>query len=225
MFPIIHSNVGMLELTPHICTLTEYLILMDNNTEIWRHYYEKTLSHKHSPRTELASKLNESNFKVAIDCGCGTGSDVFYLAQLGYQVYGFDINPDSISICRKRFGNDPLVEISQASFENYDYPTCGLIVANSSLYFAEPTHFKKTWDSLTSSLVNGGVFAGDFMGMNDSWAANYRSPTAPLTKHQVLDLFDGFEIIRFHERDELGKTSIGKMKHWHTFSLVAEKCT
>lgn len=198
---------------------------MNTNAKIWLQYYEKSFSRQHSPRTELAAKLNESSFKIAIDCGCGTGSDIYYLGQLGYQIHGFDINPDSISICHDRFSHDPLVDISEASFENFDYPTCGLIVANSSLYFAEPRQFKNTWHSLTSSLVNGGVFAGDFMGKNDSWAANYRSPTTPLTKLQVLELFDGFEIIRFNERDELGKTALGKMKHWHTFSLVAVKRT
>jgi len=199
--------------------------LVDKNSKIWRQYYEKTLSRKHSPRTEFAATLNESNFNNAVDCGCGTGSDMAYLAQLGYQVHGFDINPDSISICRERFGNEPLIEISESSFENFDYPECGLIIANHSLYFAEPSNFQNTWASLASSLVMGGVFAGDFMGVNDSWADHDRSPTTPLTKQQVLALFDGFEIIRLKERDELGKTAMGKMKHWHTFSLVAVKRT
>ncbi len=69
----------------------------------------------------------------------------------------------------------------------------------------------------------GGVFAGDFMGYEDSWANQYRSPTTPLSSAEVNDLFEGFEIIRFHERDEKAKTALGKMKHWHTYSIVAIK--
>jgi len=196
---------------------------MDEDKELWLNYYEKTLNRTHSPKTELAVKLNESGLNLAIDCGCGTGSDIAYLEQQGYRVHGFDINPDSVSICHERFGCNRLVDICQASFENFDYPVSGVIIANASLFFAEPNTFEKTWSSLISNLQIGGVFAGDFMGVNDSWASGYRSATAPLTKEAVMDLFKGFEIKRFHERDEQGKTSLGRTKHWHTFTVVAVK--
>ncbi|MBF4242838.1 class I SAM-dependent methyltransferase, partial [Vibrio anguillarum] len=82
---------------------------MDKNAEIWRQFYEKALSRPHSKRTEFAVRLNESNLKVATDCGCGTGSDIQYLEQQGFRVHGFDINPDSVAICRDRFGSRSLV--------------------------------------------------------------------------------------------------------------------
>lgn len=196
---------------------------MDENAEVWRQYYQKSLGRKHSPRTELAVLLNQSGVNVAVDCGCGTGSDAEYLLQQGYQVYAFDINPDSVAICRKRFSGNEQVEVSDASFENFNYPAAGVIVAHSSLFFAEPDLFGKTWAAITSSLTKGGVFAGDFMGLNDSWAAGHRLATTPLTEQDVLDLFAGFEVVRFHERDELGPTASGRTKHWHTFSIVAVK--
>ena len=196
---------------------------MDKNKEIWQQFYEKSLTRKHLPRTEFAVKINKSNFKTAIDCGCGTGSDISYLIKLDYLVHGFDVNSDSLAICRDRFGAEQLVKLSEASFESFDYPACGLIIANSSLYFAERSSFENTWRSLTLSLVNGGVFAGDFMGVHDSWALGSHRSTTPLTRQQVLDLFVGFEVIRFHERNEVGKTALGKTKHWHTFSVVALK--
>ncbi len=49
---------------------------MDDHSEIWRQYYRKALSKPHLKRTEFAIKLNESGLNVAIDCGCGTGSDI-----------------------------------------------------------------------------------------------------------------------------------------------------
>ena len=73
------------------------------------------------------------------------------------------------------------------------------------------------------SIDSCGVFAGDFMGVDDSWAYGYRTSTTPLTKAKVQSLFDTFEVIRFHERDEQALTSLGKMKHWHTYSVVAIK--
>ncbi|MEX1056286.1 MAG: methyltransferase domain-containing protein [Natronospirillum sp.] len=196
---------------------------MDKNTAIWRQYYEKAMSRRHSPRTELAIQLNASGVNVAVDCGCGTGSDTAFLAQQGYQVHGFDINPDSVAICRDRFSNNALIEVSEASFERFSYPQSGVILANSSLFFAEPAVFDNTWRSITAGLNVGGVFAGDFMGVDDSWAFGFRLATTPLTQPYVLDLFADFEIIRFHERNEPGQTSMCSTKHWHTFSVVAVK--
>ena len=195
------------------------------NDEVSRQYYEKSLSKKHAPRTELAIKLNESNVKITIDVGCGTGSDTSYISKLGYQVQGFDINSDSTAICNKRFANDPLVTITEASFESFVYPKCGVVIANSSLFFADPVQFEVTWKRIIDSLEFGGVFAGDFMGLNDSWALGYRTPTTSMNRSEVEALFNIFEIVRFHERDEIGKTTIGKTKHWHTFSVVAIKRT
>ncbi len=208
-----------------LCTFTENQKFMDDNTEIWRQFYQKALSRPHSKRTEFAVRLNESNLKVATDCGCGTGSDSEYLDQQGYQVHGFDINPDSVAICRDRFGSKSLVEISESSFESFDYPKSGVVIANSSLFFADPNQFASTWSNIRSSIEIGGVFAGDFMGFKDSWANNYRSPTTSLSESEVKDLFSGFEIVRFAERDETAKTSLGRMKHWHTYSVVAVKRT
>ena len=196
---------------------------MDENSDIWRQYYEQALAKPHLKRTEFIVKLNKSSTKVAIDCGCGTGSDIDYLLGQGYQVHGFDVNPDAIAICRDRFGQSALVDISQSSFEDYDYPQCGLVIANNSLFFADPSCFSATWEKIESSLVEGGVFAGDFMGTKDSWANNYRSPTTSLTESEVKALFTNFEIIRFVERDEKAETALGRQKHWHTFSVVAVK--
>ncbi len=208
-----------------LCTFTENQKLMDENAEIWRQYYEKALSRPHSKRTEFAVRLNESNLKVTTDCGCGTGSDIEYLDKQGYQVHGFDINPDSVAICRDRFGSKSLVDISESSFESFDYPKSGVVIANSSLFFADPSQFASTWSNIRSSIEIGGVFAGDFMGFKDSWANNYRSPTTSLSESEVKALFSGFEIVRFFERDETAKTSLGRMKHWHTYSVVAVKRT
>jgi len=198
---------------------------MNENNEIWRQYYERALSRPHLKRSEFAVRLNESNLKVAIDCGCGTGSDIHYLEQQGYQVYGFDINSDSIAICNGRFEEKALVDICESSFESFDYPMCGVIIANSSLFFADSEHFEETWSKINASIKIGGVFAGDFMGNKDSWAQNYRSPTSPLSESKVKSLFADFELVRFNERDEKSMTSLGRMKHWHTYSVVAVKRT
>ena len=44
-----------------------------------------------------------------------------------------------------------------------------------------------------------------------------------LSKEQVLNLFDKFEIIHFEEIERDGKTGLGKMKHWHLYEIIARK--
>ncbi|MGX9417581.1 methyltransferase domain-containing protein [Vibrio sp. WJH972] len=197
--------------------------MADNSKAIWREYYQKSLTRPHSKRTEFIIQHNESNSNIAIDCGCGTGADIDFLVQKNYNVYGFDINPDSIELCKARFATEPLANISLSSFEHYEYPKAGVIIANSSLFFSQASSFHETWGRIESSLLIGGVFAGDFLGVKDSWAFNYHGPTNSLTKDQVEELFTNFDIIRFNERDEDATTSLGKMKHWHTFSIIAIK--
>ena len=146
-----------------------------------------------------------------------------YLEQQGFQVHGFDINSDSVAICRDRFGLNSLVKISKSSFESFNYPKSGVVVANSSLFFADPDKFETTWRNIKSSIEVGEVFAGDFMGVNDIWAENYRRPITALSEPEIKKLFTEFEIVRFYERDEKAKTALGRMKHWHTYSVVAVK--
>ncbi|HAS6102487.1 TPA: methyltransferase domain-containing protein [Vibrio vulnificus] len=198
---------------------------MDKNTENWRQYYEKALSRPHSKRTEFAVRLNESNLKVATDCGCGTGSDIDYLSGQNYKVFGFDVNPDSITICNDRFGSNPQINIEQSSFESFRYPKSGVVIANNSLFFAVPTVFSTIWHNIESSLVVGGVFAGDFMGYKDSWASGFRVPTSPFTESEIRAMLTNFDIVSWSERDELGQTTIGATKHWHIYSVVAVKRT
>ncbi len=196
---------------------------MKEENHRWQDYYEKIKNRKHSPRTEFAATLNASGNMVAIDCGCGVGADIQYLSELGYQVHGFDSSKESVSICNERFTSKPAVSISHHSFETFEYPSCGLVIANLSLFFANPDRFSQTWKNISDCIKEGGVFSGDFMGPEDSWVSGSRHQINALTRQQVEALFEQFEIIRFEEHNEEGMTALGKSKNWHTFSVVAVK--
>ncbi|WP_417583723.1 class I SAM-dependent methyltransferase [Nitrincola sp.] len=196
---------------------------MDVMQDRWREYYAQALRRRHSARTEQAVELNSSGFKSAIDCGCGSGSDIDYLSQQGYRVQGFDNNPEAIEICCERFGGNVMVDIACCSFEDYDYPDCGLVLAHSSLFFSDAERFSETWNKMISALQPGGVFSGDFMGIKDDWALNPQRQINAMTEQQVRGLFEPFDLVHFNERDEPGKTALGYPKHWHIFSVLAVK--
>lgn len=193
--------------------------------KILQQYYEKVGKKTHLLRTELAIKQNKTGAKIAIDCGCGTGNDIKFLAQNNYTVYGYDNSQDAVAICKDRFSRNTQIKIFQSSFESYKYPASAVIIANSSLYFAEPTMFERSWRSITNSLITNGVFAGDFMGLGDDWATGFHSTTCPMSEKQVKSLFKRYEVVHFSERNERGTTALGVEKHWNTYSVVAVKCT
>lgn len=197
-------------------------------TQLWQQYYQKMAKSPHHSMTETAVNLHSGKSKVAIDCGCGTGRNLLFLHAQGYQVHGFDINENAIAHCHQdisEFSPHALesIQLSICSFEQFSYPEAGVIIANNSLYFAEPSVFRQTWQNLTTALEVGGIFAGDFMGINDDWLMNSRHTITAYSKEQVEQLFTHFDIIEFNERDELGQTALGAQKHWHTFSVIARK--
>ncbi len=60
------------------------------------------------------------------------------------------------------------------------------------------------------------------MGENDEWKKTKPEMTF-LSKEEVKELFNGFEIIQFNEIEKDGLTGIGKKKHWHIIEVIARK--
>ena len=73
-----------------------------------------------------------------------------------------------------------------------------------------------------TALNRTGYFVGNFFGVNDEWNTN-ETQKSFFTKEQVEELFNNFEIIDFKEIENDALTGIGKMKHWHFFSVIAKK--
>ena len=44
-----------------------------------------------------------------------------------------------------------------------------------------------------------------------------------LYEEDVIELFKDFDILEFGEIEKDRPTSLGKMKHWHTFEVIARK--
>lgn len=66
------------------------------------------------------------------------------------------------------------------------------------------------------------ILLGSFFGKKDSWNRKQNNMTF-FSKEEVLNLFEDFEIISFFEKDENGKTVLGKEKHWNIFYVIAKK--
>ncbi len=195
----------------------------NRNSRHWKEYFQRVRNFPHRPLIESAAASDLSGCRRAVDCGCGTGSETAYLIKQGYRVEAFDINSDAIQVCRERFAGNPEVKLHQASFEDFQYPDAGLVVAFSSLFFCNSASIQQVWTNIANAICGGGVFCGDFLGPKDAWVGSSSFAVAPLSSDQLEQMMGAFEILKWIERDEPGHTAGGQEKHWHSFTIVARK--
>ncbi|MFT4721075.1 MAG: SAM-dependent methyltransferase [Candidatus Azotimanducaceae bacterium] len=192
-------------------------------------YYHST---EHSEvRADLSFAISLlSDERIAVDCGCGAGSDIAFLRRNDFTVYAYDIEQASIQRCRKRFKDDGEVLLSHDSFSSFIYPRASLIVADASLFFCPKSEFEHVWSSMRESIKPKGVFCGSFLGPRDTMAGpdhgkdSFWPDVMVFTEAEVRENFTDFEIIKFTEHEVSGETAQGKSHHWHIFSVVAKIC-
>lgn len=167
--------------------------------------------------------------KIAVDCGCGSGSDIEYLASLGFTVHGFDLETEAIARCKKRFRNNDNVILSQDSFSSFEYPKASLVVADASLFFCPAPEFSTVWNKINDCLFTDGVFVGSFLGPNDTMANSKGSKSSfwendlTFNESALRNLFKSYKIHNLTEHNLSGTTNSGHPHQWHIFSVVAQK--
>jgi hypothetical protein len=109
----------------------------------------------------------------------------------------------------------------EKTFEEYVPPknTFDLVSAQFSIPFVSEKDFGRVWTNLVYSLKEGGIFTGQFFGLEDDWSEN-----SSMTFHsdkQVRDLLAAFEIVVFREEKFVEKKE--RSKFWHFYEIIARK--
>lgn len=186
-------------------------------------YYDNT--EKSPANTNLIYCLNtlKPTPGKAIDIGCGAGRDTKYLLKNGWNVIAIDKADLRDRIAKYLTEDDKKrFQFSIQEFENLELEKADLIVANFSLSFCKKNKFNEMWDKIVDNINENGYFVGNFFGTNDEWKDQMANQTF-FTKEQVTNLFKDFNIIKFDEIEKDSLTGEGKMKHWHYFSVIAQK--
>lgn len=185
-------------------------------------YYENTAN---ANTNYTVKKFIELNVKPgnAIELGCGAGRDTIYLIKNGWNVLAID-REDVSSRIQSKLNKEEVkkFKFSQQKFENIKLEKNNLVVANFSIPFCNKKNFKELWNKINNSILKDGYFVGNFFGNNDEWKSTKEEMTF-MTKKQVLELFENFEIIEIKEVEKDNLTGLGKMKHWHIFNVIAKK--
>ncbi len=186
-------------------------------------YYNNTEAEK--PRNNVRyfiGKMKCSSGK-AIELGCGAGNDTVYLIKNNWKVLAIDRENVEERIAKRL--NDKELEkftFKQQNFESLELEKSNLIVANYCLPFCNKNKFEELWNKIESSIDDEGYFIGNFFGTNDGWNG-IKKEMIFLSREQIMELFNEFEIILFKETEKNALTGLGKMKHWHIFDVIAKK--
>ena len=168
---------------------------------------------------------DDGRARFAVDLGCGTGRDTAELLRRGWRVLAIDAEAEAIARLRDRDDlgapADERLETLIARFAEARWPAADLVNSSFALPFCPPEHFDDVWRRIVESLGPGGRFSGQLFGERDGWAG--ARDMSFQTRGEAEALLSEFDLERFDEVEEDGKTAIGNPKHWHVFHVVARK--
>ncbi len=195
----------------------------------WDRYYKNKLNQP--PHQVIVKALNLCKTPgKAIDIGFGVGNEAALMLNSGWQVWAIDREPKAIKIINQRKDiKDTITLVAAiANFEEnaiWDtLPQVDFISATYALPFCNRHNLEKVWTHIKQKLNSEGRFAGHFFGIN------YRGFTEKeikqmtfLTKEEILNLLQDFDIEYFQEVEEDSKSGTGKSIHSHIFEVIVRK--
>ena len=189
----------------------------------WHDYLAKIKTKPHREILEKVVELLPKDILCAVECGCGVGNNSQFLIDNGLNVHAFDKDSNAVNLCRMRFINESNFAICLSDLDTYIYPSNGLVIADSSFFVCNPKRFEICWHNLARSIQLGGLFCGDFLGLNDSYAKQDPDNVLALSEADIRRYFSSFEIIDWHERNRSGVNFQGEEINRHSHTLLARK--
>jgi SAM-dependent methyltransferase len=187
----------------------------------WAGYYAWSSGREPRPMLLAACDwLGPGDGRLAVDLGCGDGTDSLALLDRGWSVLAIDVEPAGLGALEARIPATVAgrVRILRSSFADTVLPPAHLIHAGFSLPFCPPGQFRAVWAQVRGALVPGAIFAGQLFGTRDTWAGD---PGMTFhTRAEVRNLLAGLEILELHESERDGEAYSGP-KHWHIFDILA----
>jgi hypothetical protein len=145
------------------------------------------------------------------------------LLQSGWRVLAIDSEATAIVALFRAMPERDKERLEARVLEMADVfiPRADLVNASLSLPFLPPEKFAATWLRMRTAGRRGGRLSAILFCDRDEFATDpmmaCRSPAA------VLADLAGFNIERWDEREEDGRTALGEMHHYHVIELVAQR--
>lgn len=196
---------------------------MDSTDADWAEYYRRMSGRSPRPLAYQAVKHAQAP-GIALDLGCGDGTETVMLLKHGWTVHAVDLEPAALNLTVERAGDDAALTTYAADLVTFEPPRADLMLACASLPFVPPDDFDDFWRRLRSALRPDGLLAVHLFGDQDSWA-HCDSAVANMTFHsrpEVEQMLAGLETLQLEEHEFDGASGRGP-KHWHRFDIIARK--
>ena len=141
------------------------------------------------------------------------------MLEQGFRVTSVDNDPHAIELLADLPQNH--LRVVHSSFEAIDFETYDLVNAHFALPFLPVEHFHLVFDRIKHALNDGGLFVGQFFGVNDEWNTTGSQMTF-LTREQAEAELKDLKILEFREEDVDSHVADGTRKHWHVFHIIAQ---
>lgn len=115
----------------------------------------------------IACLLRKQNVQTILDMTCGTGSQVFYLAERGFKVIGSDFSPALLDIARAKAkeANRPVIfvdgDMRTLKIGKFD----AVITIFNAIGHLTKADFEKTLKNIKANLKNNGVYIFDIFNL------------------------------------------------------------
>lgn len=116
----------------------------------------------------IAKILKKHKVKSVLDLTCGTGSQVFYLAQNGFEVVGSDINQKMLAVAKKKAKVTKidcrlfLGDMRTSRAGTFD----SVITIFNAIGHLTKSDFKKALRNVHKNLRSGGIYVFDIFNLN-----------------------------------------------------------
>ena len=194
----------------------------------WEQYNARTRDREPEQTLLRALRSFEKSTRAAplkaVDLGAGGGRDTRELLKRNWDVLAIDVTPRSlqeITASAKAFPGR--LQTMVASFQSMKLQanTADLVNASYSLPFVPKNQFPAVWKKITAVMKDGGIFAGQFFGVQDEW--NNNKDMTFFDIDEVKKLLEGFEVGYLAEVHSIEPGGGAPRKHWHYFNVVTRK--
>lgn len=191
----------------------------------------------HNINTETAAKnavieqlLKAQQVHTVLDMTCGTGSQVFYLAELGYEVIGSDFSPDLIKQAQAKaaqlgkkitFIDGDMRQLRAGQFD-------AVITIFNAIGHLTKADFEHALQNIYANLKDSGVYVFDIFNlqaMTDDiigrFVMDIESVVNTIKIHNVQhsELDRGKGLLTSHDRYTIFKEDAAPQTHTNSFSL------
>lgn len=192
-------------------------------------------AHNVSSDTEAKNGLIEKLLKkeqvhTVLDMTCGTGSQVFFLAEHGFEVVGSDFSPDLIKLARKKaeklrknitFMDGDVRELRVGKFD-------AVITIFNAIGHLTKSEFEKALQNIHANLKDNGIYIFDIFNlqaMTDDVIEGFKMDIKNIVngvnirnmQHSEIDREHGLLIS--HDHYTIAKNDGEQEEHANTFSL------